>query len=100
MRLTDVEINAIKDCAARHFGAGATVRVFGSRVDETRSGGDIDLHIETETPELAELAHELRFREELNGLIGEQKVDVVVRPPQYDPRAIDLIAVETGIVLR
>jgi predicted nucleotidyltransferase len=99
MRLTGTEISAIRACAARHFGAGATVRVFGSRVDETGSGGDIDLHVEAETAELAGLAIELRFLDELKGLIGDQKIDPVVRPPRYAPRAIDLSAIETGIVL-
>jgi predicted nucleotidyltransferase len=99
MRLTPHETRAIRACAARHFGEGAKVRVFGSRVDDTRRGGDIDLHVEAETPELASLANELHFLDELKSLIGDQKVDLVVRPPRYSPRAIDLIAIQTGIEL-
>jgi predicted nucleotidyltransferase len=99
MRLTEEEIHAIEACARRHFGVGCKVRVFGSRVDDTRRGGDIDLHVETDSPESASLQNELKFRLDLADRIGEQRVDVIVRAPGHKPRAIDLIADETGILL-
>jgi predicted nucleotidyltransferase len=99
MRLTTAEIEAIRDCARKHFGEGCTVRLFGSRADDTRQGGDIDLHIEASSAELAALGHELRFRQELSDRLGDQRIDVIVRPPGYTPRAIDLIAVQSGITL-
>lgn len=82
MRLTTVEVEAIRSCARRHFGEDCTVRLFGSRTDDTLRGGDIDLHIETETPEAARLDNELRFREDLIDRLGEPRIDVIVRPPR------------------
>jgi predicted nucleotidyltransferase len=99
MRLTTNEIEAIKTCARRFFGENALVRVFGSRVDDRAAGGDIDLHIEASIAELATLRNELAFSDELKKVVGEQRIDVVVRPPTYDPQPIDRIALETGVPL-
>lgn len=99
MRLTPFEIDAIRRCARRHFGEHCVVRLFGSRVDDTRRGGDIDLHVVAETIDQATLEKELEFTKELKGFIGEQQVDVLVRAPDHTPRAIDRIAAETGIRL-
>lgn len=99
MRLTPFEIDAIRRCARRYFGERSVVRLFGSRADDSRRGGDIDLHIEAETTDKATLAMELAFRKELKDLIGEQQIDVLVRAPDHTPRAIDQIAAETGIRL-
>jgi hypothetical protein len=43
MRLTGVEQQVIRDARLRRF--GVRPRLFGSRVDDTRRGGDIDLNI-------------------------------------------------------
>jgi predicted nucleotidyltransferase len=103
MRLTTTEIAAITTCAKRFFGENVSVRLFGSRADESAAGGDaggdIDLHIEAETAELATLRNQLAFSAELKTLVGEQRIDVVVRPPGYDPQPIDRIALETGVTL-
>jgi len=49
MRLSVKEINTIKSCAKAFFGAHARVLLFGSRVDDQKRGGDIDLYIIPET---------------------------------------------------
>jgi predicted nucleotidyltransferase len=99
MRLTDVEHVEIVALARRRFGQHAIVRLFGSRTDDQRIGGDIDLHIQAERAELATLTNELEFADELKDRIGDQKIDVIVRRPNYNPRGIDELAVRTGIVL-
>ena len=99
MRLTPAEIEAIKTCAKACFGKDASVRLFGSRTDDGASGGDVDLHIEAETAELAALANELAFGAKLKEMIGEQRIDIVLRPPTYDPQPIDRIALDTGMTL-
>ena len=46
MRLDDKTREIIKSEVASQLGAEASVRLFGSRVDDTQRGGDIDLLIE------------------------------------------------------
>lgn len=51
MRLKPKEIQAIKKAAKKQFGAGAKIFLFGSREDDSKKGGDIDLYIETASKE-------------------------------------------------
>lgn len=99
MRLTSEEIAAIRDCAARHFGEGSTVRLFGSRIDDRRRGGDIDLHIETPHPDRARLEAELAFLEDLKDRIGDQKIDLVVRRFGEQGVSVDAVARREGLVI-
>jgi hypothetical protein len=46
------------------------------------------------------LANQLKFAVELKERIGDQKIDVIVRGPGYQPRGIDRVAAQTGVVLR
>ncbi|MFZ2632135.1 MAG: nucleotidyltransferase domain-containing protein [Desulfosalsimonadaceae bacterium] len=50
MRLSDSEITIIKAAAKKIFGLDARIFLFGSRVENSRKGGDIDLYVETEKP--------------------------------------------------
>ena len=99
MRLDDHELDAIRRCAAVHFGPGATVRLFGSRARDHLRGGDIDLHVIAETAAQASSEAEYRFRSDLEDRIGEQKVDVLLIAPDEALRPIDRIAIRDGIVL-
>lgn len=99
MRLTPYEIASIQECAARHFGAGAVVRLFGSRVRDDLRGGDIDLHITTEQELGSYGAPASRFRIDLEERIGEQRIDVLVNGPGGPVQPIEKIAVLTGKVI-
>jgi len=98
MRLEPAEIRAIKAAALHAFGPDATVRVFGSRVDDRRKGGDIDLHIEVD-PAVDTLAAKSRFEDNLFARIEPQKVDVILRKRDSAARGIDIIAHRDGITL-
>lgn len=99
MRLTPQEADRIREAAEAHFGPGTVVRLFGSRVDDARRGGDIDLHIIAGDPDRVRLEEEIRFRVALEGAIGEQRVDLILRRPTEPDRAMDRIAKQTGIRL-
>jgi predicted nucleotidyltransferase len=47
MRLTSAQIETIKTTARNVLGEGVQVWLYGSRVDDRRKGGDIDLLIES-----------------------------------------------------
>ena len=95
MRLTAFEINAIKQTAQEIFGSKAEVLLFGSRVDDTKKGGDIDLYIKA--PSGNDLAHKIKFLVSLEQKIGEQKIDVVLAVDEKRP--IEQQAISTGVLL-
>lgn len=47
MRLTPTQPKFILQATRQSFGADANVWLFGSRVDDARRGGDVDLYVET-----------------------------------------------------
>ena len=46
MRITPRQHTAIIDATREIFGEQSSVRLFGSRADDSKLGGDIDLHIQ------------------------------------------------------
>lgn len=95
MRLSTQQQQAIKATFLEVFGKGE-IRLFGSRVDDARRGGDIDLYIDPDNREhLAEAR--ILFLARLKRKIGEQKIDVVIAASPARP--IDQIARQQGVVL-
>lgn len=98
MRLTDDQITAIRNSAAEAFGPQAQVWLFGSRVDDTKKGGDIDLYVVV--PDTIDAwAAEVKFSTLLWRRLGDRKIDIVVRAEGEPRRPIHKIAEETGVVL-
>ena len=99
MRLEPEEIAAIKAAVAEAFGETAVVRLFGSRVDDSLRGGDIDLHVEVDRVE-DEWRARSAFEDRFFALTEPRKVDIVITqrcgPP---PRGFERIAYRDGIVL-
>ena len=95
MRLTQKEIEAIKESFYKIFKSGK-IYLFGSRVDDTKKGGDIDLYIQTDFQK--NLAKEkINFLVSLKRKIGEQKIDVVLSKDINRP--IEQEALNKGILL-
>ena len=76
MRLSDQQIQSIHKIARQVFGKNVKVYLFGSRIDDTLRGGDIDLLISTED-HLMNIKNKLMFLVGLKKEIGEQKIDIV-----------------------
>jgi len=78
MRITLFEKTIIKSSVKRHFGGNADVYLFGSRVDDNRKGGDIDLYITTDLPTSEIIREKIGLLVDIELGLGEQKVDVVI----------------------
>ncbi len=77
MRLTEKQIDIIKRIAKKHFGNSARVFLFGSRVDDSRKGGDIDLFIKSNETALLTFNNKIQFLVDIKLHIGDRKIDVV-----------------------
>ncbi|PWG61451.1 hypothetical protein DEM34_16260 [Spiribacter halobius] len=98
MRLSQPEQDAIIDLARKHFGDSAEVWLFGSRVDNERRGGDIDLYVETDRDDI--LRARAAFKAALARKLGEQQIDLIVRPRQRPPTAFERHVCHQGIRLQ
>jgi predicted nucleotidyltransferase len=99
MRLDDKTRNIIKSEVARQFGAATVVRLFGSRVDDTQRGGDIDLFIEPNQALENRIHEECRLSASLYIKLGGRKVDVLIKDALKPLLPIHEQALRTGIIL-
>jgi predicted nucleotidyltransferase len=81
MRLNSRQIDVIQQTVSELTGEDATVRLSGSRTDDTARGGDIDLLVEI--PHAVENPAWLsaRISGRISYLLGGQKVDIVLLAP-------------------
>ena len=82
MRLTAAEVADIAAAAKASLPPGTRVALFGSRTDDTRRGGDIDLLVETATALDAGQLFKLNieFTGQLYWHMGERRIDVLMVP--------------------
>ncbi len=74
------------------------VWLFGSRVDDAKKGGDIDLYIEIDNQDLI-LDCKLKLLSFFELKLGEQKIDILIRSLDRPMTAMHDIAKSTGIEL-
>lgn len=93
MRLKDAEQAAILSTVKSHDNS-ARVYLFGSRVDDSKKGGDIDLLIMSNR-----LTNDDKrtIRMKLYELMGEQKIDIFLAADDSDPFV--KLALGTGVQL-
>ncbi|OGB33297.1 MAG: hypothetical protein A3F78_16515 [Burkholderiales bacterium RIFCSPLOWO2_12_FULL_61_40] len=99
MRLTPEQIEAIKQTAQAVLGVNARVTLFGSRVDDSKKGGDIDLLFETDRPLDNRAATIGAIYVELIRKLGDRKIDIILKDPATPPAPVLTIAKQTGIQL-
>lgn len=99
MRLQPQRIAAIKRLAAEQFGAGVQVRLFGSRVDDTARGGDVDLLVEVAEPIDQPGLAGARFSVRASRALGGRKVNVVLAAPNLRMAPIHEVARREGVLL-
>lgn len=96
MRLSKETVDIIKETAKEIY-PDAEIWLFGSRVDDNKKGGDIDLFIETHKSALFE--QQIKFLTKLERCGIERKVDLIVKSPDSKHKLIFDIAKQTGILL-
>jgi hypothetical protein len=100
IRLTNKEIDALRQSFVQYFGPGDGLWLFGSRIDPDAKGGDIDLYIEAHNQDSEQaFMKKIKFLVSAKDLIGEQKIDVVLKLDDYDELPIYEIAKKTGVQL-
>jgi predicted nucleotidyltransferase len=77
MRLSQFEIEAITTLVPKYFGTNARVSLFGSRIDDQKRGGDIDLFVKNTNEHQLTMEAKINFLVDLKSLIGDQKIDLV-----------------------
>ena len=95
MRLTPDQAQAIRERIRGCMGAQARIWLFGSRVDDNRRGGDVDLYVEPETA--PDLVASLRCKSALADVL-DLNVDLIVQQPGRD-LPIYRIAKRSGLAL-
>lgn len=94
MRLTLEQTTLILRAIADQTGPGARVALFGSRVDDSRRGGDIDLLIESDPPLSGLQRAGIRSR-----LEAELFLPVDILAVRHKPTAFQGIAQATAVPL-
>lgn len=96
MRITKHQIESLINSTRLCFGDSAIIWLFGSRVDDQKKGGDVDLYIETD------LNHgivdaKLKMQGQIWPAFGDQKIDILVHSRTQELSPIHKIAKSTGV---
>ncbi|MCL4547303.1 MAG: nucleotidyltransferase domain-containing protein [Bacteroidetes bacterium] len=86
MRLKKNEIEKIREVIGG-YDRHADVYLFGSRVDDNKRGGDIDLLVFSNKLTFNE---NLKIKIELKKILGDQRIDLIIKRDKSDP-FVDLI---------
>ena len=95
MRLKQHYIHIIKKYFIQIFVDGE-IYLFGSRIDDTKKGGDIDLYLVVQNP-INLFEKKIKFLARLKRELGEQKIDIVFNIDKN--RLIEQEAIKWGIKL-
>jgi predicted nucleotidyltransferase len=93
MRITEYERNAIVS-AVESADPAAGIWLFGSRADDAKKGGDIDIGILSSKVDVME---EIEIRQKICDKIGEQKIDIAVSKDGHE--AFFKYVVKKGVLL-
>ncbi len=95
MRLSVKYISVIKK-NFYHFFKNGDIYLFGSRVDDNKKGGDIDLYLAVQDTQNL-FVKKIKFLSRIKRELGEQKIDVVFN--KDSSRLIEQDALKNGVKL-
>lgn len=96
MRLSNPQTQRILDVIHQEAGIDAEVFLYGSRTDDSRRGGDIDLLVESQTP--ISLWQRARIKTTLEQAL-QLPVDIIAKARGTEPTPFQAIALATGQAL-
>ncbi|TAM59929.1 MAG: nucleotidyltransferase domain-containing protein [Rhodanobacter sp.] len=99
MRLGAQHIEQLKRLAVEEAGPHARLRLFGSRLDDAATGGDVDLLLELTAPVAEPAVLVARMAARASRVLGGRKVDVVLAAPNLKCLPIHEAALRRGVVL-
>ena len=99
MRLTTAQIELIRSTAKQLLGDRVRVILFGSRVDDAKKGGDVDLLVEVSEAVAEPALLSARLASRVSRGMHGRKVDVLLKAPNLLVQPIHEIAAKTGVRL-
>ena len=95
MRLNEHYRETIVSVAKEVYGDTVNVYLFGSRTDDQKRGGDIDLLVRTEGAKKGSMGR-IQMASKLKWLLGDQKIDII---GDHEESLVVEEALRTGIRL-
>lgn len=99
MRLTESQRATIKTSVANVIGTESRIWLFGSRTDDAKRGGDIDLLIETDQTLPSRVAALCQLEGNLVKKLGDRKIDILLKDARTPEAPIHRAAREQGVML-
>lgn len=96
MRVSPEHIRAIRETVRHECGPDARVRLFGSRLDDDRRGGDLDVLVELGEPIERPAMLSARLSARLSRRLDGRSVDVVVAAPNLARSDVQRVAEKHG----
>ena len=97
MRISEAEKKGFIELCRKHFGESSHLYLFGSRVDDQKKGGDIDLFLDAS--EVINLQQQLNFLVDVEKKLTSRKIDLIIHSPESRARSIFDTARRTGVLL-
>jgi predicted nucleotidyltransferase len=99
MRLSTEERLALKAHFLHELGADCEVLLFGSRVDDSQRGGDVDLLVRSPRPLQGRAWLAARLAARAERLLNGRRVDVLLIDPGTLIEPVHTAALATGVAL-
>jgi len=101
MRLSTKQIDAIKQAVTESLGAGAEVYLFGSRINDARRGGDVDLLVAPPRDLDPDKRFDARLKilASLHQRLSECKIDLIFRQPDQTASSFQRLVRDQAIRL-
>lgn len=99
MRLKSEYRDKIKAIVQEVAGADAKVRLFGSRVDDDKRGGDVDLLVELPTEVREPAVFSARLAARISRVMSGRKTDVIISAPNLEKSSVHKQAIKEGVLL-